>query len=153
MKGKADQFNRALLANRVKSTDAYVVAINSRDIDPYYGGAPPYYLKAFLPIGHPAIVFDSSTGKIVDRTITFRNELKKVHEAHVPTDTFLSGAYPFVSAVLHSRVDCANLPSRLGGDFQMLHNPSAVSIPDDLFAFMKQFRVTTDDDSFSLREL
>lgn len=153
MKEKADQFNRALLANRVQATDAYVVAINSRDIDPYYGGAPPYYQKAFLPIGHPAVAIDPRTGQIVDRMVTYRNELKKANEAHVPTDTFLSGAYPLVSAVLHSRVDCANLPSLLGGDFQMLHNPRAVSIPDDLFAFMKQFRVTTDDNSFSVREL
>jgi hypothetical protein len=154
MKTKADQFDKALSAKRVQRTDAYVVAINRLDIDSVRGSQIPDYRKAFLPIGPTAVAISPRTGLGVGQMVTYRNELKTAAGATVPTDTFLSGAYPSVSAVLHSRVGCANPPSCLGGDFEMLHNPRALStIPDNVFAFVKQFQVIEDGDSFSLREL
>jgi len=63
--------------------------------------------------------------------------------ATVSTPTFLDPeeAY-FCSAVLHSAVDCANCPSRMGGDFSMLHNPGAInSIGPETFSWCEQFFV------------
>jgi hypothetical protein len=151
---KNKQFERATRAVKVLPEDAYVVAINSRDVDPFYGGAIPYFLKAVLPMGHPAVSFDRATGQVLDQMITYRNFLLKVGGAMVRTDTFLAGAYPVVSALLHSRVDCANLPPYLGGDFAIVHNPRAtVRIDDQAFAFARQHRVEEDGSSFSIREI
>lgn len=153
MREKVRVFARAISAGLVQRSDPYVVAINSRDADPAYGGFVPYYLKAFLPIGHPAISFDRRTGDVVERTVTYRDTLTKKSGSPVSTDSFLSGAYPAVSALLHSRVDCANFPRQLGGDFGILHNPRAdAPLGDELFAFCKQTRVREDGESFCLDE-
>lgn len=153
MRGKAEQFERAIRGGVVRRGEAYVVAINSREADPSYSGFVPFFIKAFLPIGHPAIGLDPQTGNVVEQTITYRDSVSKKSGSVVPTDTFLSGAYPNVSALLHSRVDCANVPSRMGGDFELLHNSRAEApVGDDLFAFCKQTRVREDGESFSLDE-
>lgn len=153
MAEKVGQFDRALKAGLVHPSEPYVVAINSRDADPAYGGHVPYYLQAFLPIGHLAIVIDRRSGDVVERKVTYRDKLTKQSGSLVLTDTFLSGAYPTVSALLHSRVDCANFPQRLGADFEILHNPRATApLGDELFAFCKQSHVRADGDSFWLEE-
>ncbi len=153
MREKAKQFERAATAGLVSRGEPYVVAINSHDADPAFGGYVPYYLTAFLPIGHLAIAIDNRTGEVVERRLTYRDTLTRQSGKTVPTDTFLSGAYPAVSAFLHSRVDCANFPGQFGGDFAILHNPRAAApLGDDLFAFCKQTRVGEDGEEFWLEE-
>jgi len=58
----------------------------------------------------------------------------------VNTAVFLEPEYAFISAVLHSMVDCINRPDELGGDFQVLHNPIANRPLDPtVFSWCDQF--------------
>ena len=110
-------------------------------------------MKALLPIGHLEVALDAQTLEIVENRVAYRAQVLKQSGGAVPTDSFLSGAYPALSAVLHSRVDCANFPPELGGDFAILHNPRATwRLGDELFAFCKQTRVEEDGESFWLEE-
>jgi len=119
----------------------YVLAINSRRI-PYapFGNTLPYYVQALLPIGAPTLVFDRTTRQTVDSYYALRETITKARGSVVSTATLLDPEYSFISAVLHSGVDCVNRPEVLGRDFSVLHNPNA-SRPLDMatFSWCKQY--------------
>jgi hypothetical protein len=77
---------------------------------------------------------DTKTGEIVDTFYQYRENVVKVSGAAVSTTAFLNPEFSFVSAVLHSAVDCVNHPDILGEDFIILHNRTA-SCPLDPSAF------------------
>lgn len=107
-------------------TDRYVVAINSRGI-PHapYGSALPYHVHAFLPFGNRTVSIDPKSSKITDSFLQYRDRVIKLNGKTVSTQPFLDSGYAGISAVIHSAVDCANGPSELGADFDVLHNPLA----------------------------
>lgn len=140
--GKAEQFRRARDRRQALAGDGYVLAINSRDVGHSWagGGVLPYFVKAFLGIGHLAVPIDTTTGEAGEAFLTPRNSVVKESGKTVPTDGFLSGRFPAVSCALHSVVDCANLPRDFGADFQVAHNPTAtVPAPRDLFSFCRGY--------------
>lgn len=153
LRDKVDHLRRAVAANIVSPEDTCVIAINSWECDTWYGGEPPYFLKAFLPIGHLAVAIDTGTCEIVDRKMTHRKEVSKESGSTVPTDTFLSGEYPDVSAVLHSKVQCASRFVSIGEDFCVLHNPRArVPLTEAIFTFCRQIRVLDEGHCFRLED-
>lgn len=121
--------------------DRVLLAINSRGI-PHgpYGADMPFFLKAFLPFGNLTIELNPKTLKVIDTYHTYRPVLKKQNTAEVQTTTFLHPRSAPIVAVLHSAVDCVNRPDCLGGDFDILHNPSAAQqLPRDLLSWCIQY--------------
>jgi hypothetical protein len=129
-----NKYNEALQKEIIDANDLYLLAINSRGI-PHapYGNTMPFFVQAFLPFGNLACDVDTETGKIVETYYQLQpRECCKNERAAVSTTTFLNSEFSFVSAVLHSAVDCVNHPDILGDDFSILHNPTAASPLDGL---------------------
>ncbi len=122
---KRERYLAALEGGILDDSDSYVLAINSRGI-PHapYGNTLPFFVQALLPFGPLTILIDPETGKFGDPFYQLRESVAKAKGSPVSTASFLDPQFAFVSAVLHSSVDCVNCPSRLGGDFTILHNPS-----------------------------
>ena len=121
---KRDRYRAALANGVVAAGDGYVLAINSRRIPRApYGNTLPYYVQALLPFGNLTLVLNRSTRKVEDSFYEARENVLKNNNAPVSMRSFLDPEFAFVSAVLHSTVDCVNRPPRLGGDFAVLHNP------------------------------
>jgi len=138
---KRRQYLAALAKGVVSEEDCYVLAINSRGI-PHgpYGNTLPFFVQALLPIGAPTLVIDRATGKATDSYYAFRDTVTKVKGSPVSTATFLAPEYSFISAVLHSGVDCVIRPEVLGEDFVVLHNLSAVRPLDmSVLAWCRQY--------------
>lgn len=138
---KRRRYLAALAKGVVGEGDRYVLAINSRGI-PHapYGNTLPFFVQALLPIGAPTLVIDRATDKAIDSYYAFRDTVTKATGAPVSTAIFLDTEYSFISAVLHSGVDCVNRPEAMGEDFVVLHNPSAVRPLDmSVFAWCRQY--------------
>lgn len=134
-----DQKRKRYLAAQTKGIvsdqDCYVLAINSRGI-PHapYGNTLPFFVQALLPFGNATRVIDRTTGQVTDSYYALRETITKAKGSVISTAGFLDPEYSFVSAVLHSGVDCVNRPAALGQDFVVLHNPTARR-PMELSAF------------------
>jgi hypothetical protein len=138
---KRRRYLAAVDSGRVDPSAPYVLAINSNQI-PYgpLGNALPFYLQALLPIGAPTLVIDRNTGKTVDSYYALRETIQKANAATVSTANLLHQDYAFISAVVHSGVDCVNRPDVLGRDFTVLHNPNAARpIGLKAFGWCKQY--------------
>jgi hypothetical protein len=141
---KRRRYFSALSKGIIAEDDQYVLAINSRGIrhDTPYEKTMPLFIQACLPIGQLVVPFNVTTKEWEEAFYQRRPAITKLSGNSVSTGTFLDEAAKFCSVVLHSGVDCANYPSRLGGDFALLHNPSA-QCPLDATAFewCEQFSV------------
>lgn len=130
---KRKKYLEALKKAIVTSDDGYLLAINSRGIRHGPGGnTMPYFVKAFLPFGPFAWTLDRETGDIVDSFHQYRDSISKQVGSNISTTAFLDPEFRFVSAVLHSSVDCANHPKEIGDDFCILHNPNPIHGIDPL---------------------
>ena len=142
----AEKRKRYLAAHEkgvIGAQDCYVLAVNSRNI-PHapYGNTLPYFIQAVLPIGDPTIVFNRVTAEVVDSYYEPREAIVKAKGGVVSTKAFLDPQYSFVSAVLHSGVDCVHKhkPEVLGDDFEVLHNPTAQRpLKRSMFIWCKQY--------------
>lgn len=123
---KRRKYLTALSKGIIHQSDLYLLAMNSRRI-PHapFGNTMPFFVQALLPFGNLAVVIDTNTGEISDTFFQSRESVIKASGAPVSTKAFLDSQFGFVSAVLHSAVDCVNHPQLLGGDFSVLHNPLA----------------------------
>jgi hypothetical protein len=144
---KRKKYADALKKNIVSLEDAYVLAINCRGIPhAWVSGSMPYFIQAFLPFGPYTLSVDTTTLEILDAHYQYRAQVSKISGSPVSTRTFLDEEATFCSALLHSGVDCANHPNRLGEDFSILHNPRARRrIPHDLFSWCWQFTLKDDE--------
>ncbi len=143
LKEKGKKYRGAIEKGIISPNDGYLLAINSRAI-PHapYGNTLPFFVQAYLPFGDYSVTFDQSTGDICDSLYQYRGAVCKKIGTSVSTRAFLDPEYAFVSAVLHSSVDCVNRPDELGGDFCVLHNPNAThSIEQSLFNWSTQMAV------------
>ena len=126
LKDKRARYAHAIEKGIVKPEDAYVLAINSRGIPhALFGNTLPYFVQAFLPFGPLAVSIDPTTHGVNEAHYQYRAAIRKRNLEPVSTEPFLEPEYSFCSAVIHSGVDCANYPGRMGGDFLVLHNPNA----------------------------
>lgn len=128
---KKGKYQHALNRRIIASDDLYLLAINSRGI-PYASHCHdiPYFVQAFLPFGNSVMLWDTKKGKIDKGFYQKREKIVKAKGSPVPTTAFLNPESSFVSAVLHSGVDCVNYPAILGDDFVVLHNPTALHFLD-----------------------
>jgi len=116
----------------VSNKDAFVIALNPRGIPFDFADAvPPRILQAGYTLGALYIVVDRQTAKAVGSGYHFRDAITKASGAKVTTGVFQREDYAGLSALLCSRVDAANRPGEMGGDFQLAPNPHAnVPLPD-----------------------
>ena len=106
----------------------------------------PYVVKALLPFGSLTVSIDRSTREIVDSFHQYQPAIEKQNKSSVSTESFLNPEFENFPAVLHSGVDCMNRPEHLGGDFLLLHNPTAAfPIPNTLFTWARQLRYQNDE--------
>jgi len=140
LKVKRERYLAALTIGVVNELDCYVLAINSRRIrHAPYGNTLPFFVQALLPFGNLTVLIDPKTGDFSDPFYQLREEVIKANGSPVSTTGFLDRQFAFVSAVLHSTVDGVNCPPKLGGDFTILHNPSAShSLDRSVFAWCEQ---------------
>lgn len=139
---KGRRIDIALQRGIVCPEDIVILAINSRGI-PHapYGGEMPYFLKALLPFGQLTFDIDRDTTRCVRSYHQYRTEVHKENGSVVSTAPFLDSVNCKFAAVLHSGVDCANHPDRLGDDFVVLHSPVRdVGLSDSVFDWCRQFR-------------
>lgn len=110
----------------IKSSDAFVVAINPRQLGFEHGDArPPRILQAAFAIGNPYAVIEPKAMKVIRTGYQFRDKIEKSSGATVATGVFLQDEYSGLSGLLCSRVDVANQPDKMGADFQLVPNPKA----------------------------
>jgi hypothetical protein len=137
----------ALRKGIISEDDQYVLAINSRGIrtDVPHEKNMPLFVQAFSPIGHLVVPFNVTTKEWEEAFYQHRPEIAKLSGSPVSTRTFLDQEAQFCSLVLHSGVDCANYPTKLGDDFAVLHNPKAqCPVAVSKFGWCEQFIVEND---------
>jgi hypothetical protein len=137
---KRIKYNKAVRKKIIAYDDLYILAINSRGI-PHapLGNTLPFFVHAFLPFGNLTALIDTKTRKIVETFYQKRENIIKAKGAAVSTTAFLDTEFSFVSAALHSGVDCANHPACLGEDFIILHNHTTTHPLDpDVFHWCQQ---------------
>ncbi|MEK6755211.1 MAG: hypothetical protein AABZ02_03565 [Bacteroidota bacterium] len=144
---KRKKYLEALEKAIVTCDDGYLLAINSRGIHHGpSGNTMPYFVQAFLPFGPLAWALDPKTGSIVDSFHQYRDMVPKQTGTEISTKAFLDPEFRFVSAVLHSSVDCVNYPQELGAEFCILHNQSAVhGIDPSVFPWARQLILRNDE--------
>jgi hypothetical protein len=141
---KRRRYFSALEKGIISEDDQYVLAINSRGIRHHslYENSMPLFIQAFLPIGPLVVPFNVTTKQWEEAFYQNRHQIAKLSGSPVSTRTFLDEEAQFCSLVLHSGVDCANYPAKLGDDFAILHNPNArCPVALSKFAWCEQFIV------------
>ncbi len=137
---KRKRYLAALERGILDDSDGYVLAINSRRI-PHapYGNTLPFFVQALLPIWASNSSNRSQDRRIWRPVLPASRPVTKAKGSLVSTASFLEPQFAFVSAVLHSSVDCVNRPSGLGGEFTILHNPNtARSLDHSVFDWCEQ---------------
>jgi hypothetical protein len=124
-----EQYPRWRRANVVSEDDAFVVAINPRDI-PHdtWDTIPPRIVQAAFPIGAPYVSLEGRTGAKLSEGHQRRFSITKLRGAKVSTGAFVHESGMALSGLLCSRVDAANQPGEMGANFQLVPNPLA-SVP------------------------
>ena len=120
---KRQHFEKAEKQGKVSKHDSAVICINGRNIPHSISDYVPHRIvRAVFPIGNPTVTLDRETLQVVDSGFEVRHRVEKTSGTEIPTTGFIDGSLARVSAVIYSRVDCANHPSRLGDDFVCVHN-------------------------------
>ena len=136
-----DQYANWLKKGIVSDKDAFVIAVNPREI-PFENAdtSPPRILQAGYTVGAPYIAINRGTGKATGSGYHFRDHVVKEPKkdakegdepAKVSTGVFQQMEYNSLSALLCSRVDAVNRPGEMGDDFELAPNPHAkVPLPE-----------------------
>lgn len=124
---KREQYLAAKAKGIVSDQDCYVLAVNSRGI-PHAPHAPtvPFLFQALLPIGNLTLMIDRATGQATGSCYALRETITNAAGSAVSTTHFLDPQFEFVSAVIHSSVDCGNRPAELGGASRFSTTPRRV---------------------------
>jgi hypothetical protein len=136
-----EQYAKWIAKGTVSDKDAFVIAINPREIDhDHIDSSPPRILQAAYTVGAPYAVFNIKEGKIIREGYEFRDHIVKEPKkdakpedepAKTDTGVFQQKEYAPLSGLLCSRVDAANQPGEMGDDFQVAPNPHAqIPLPD-----------------------
>jgi len=137
------QYANWLKKGIVSENDCFVIAINPREIPFEHADTdPPRILQAGYTLGPPYLIVDG-TGKASGSGYLVRDHVVKAPKkdakegedpAKVATGVFQQPEYNGLSALLCSRVDAANRPAEMGGDFQLAPNAHAkVPLPTGLW--------------------
>ena len=136
-----DQYANWLKKGIVSDKDAFVIAVNPRNIPfEYADTSPPRILQAGFTVGAPYLLINRATGKATRSGYSFRDHVVKEpkkgakegdERARAATGVYQQKEYNGLSALLCSRVDAANRPGEMGADFQLAPNPHAkIPLPE-----------------------
>jgi len=142
MRDKLKKRDMELSHHRISTADGYILAVNSGAISmsACLGGEIPYIVKACYPIGNLAIPIDRMTKETGKPHYTFRNQINKKNMASVTTGVLLEKNYSAFSAVIHSTSDCTRINSKIGSDFELIHNPHAITVvPEEKFSWTRRW--------------
>jgi hypothetical protein len=147
-----EQYPRWLLSGAVSDRDAFLVAINPRDIPhDMWDTIPPRIVQAAFPVGAPYVSIDGRTGNKLREGYQHRIAITKSGGAQVPTGAFMHESGIALSGLLCSRVDAANQPEEMGGNFQLVPNPLArVQMPHSFRLPGQYFPVVRDGDCLTV---
>lgn len=121
-----DQYLRWLQNKTIGENDAFIIAINPRNLQFDTADAtPPRLLQAAFSIGDFYMTIHQATGQTTGSGYRFRDAIAKSSGSSVPTAVFQNREYAGLSGLLCSRVDPANRPRTMGADFQLVPNPNA----------------------------
>jgi type I restriction enzyme S subunit len=152
---KYKKYRQYLEQGTIRSSDAYIVALNSCMIE--NAGAelnPPRIIKAVFPIGYPQITIDKNPHKELGRGHQLRYYLRKTKGSIVSTDVFINMEYKNLSGVLYSRAGIRHFPENIGGDFVFVHNPLAVnSTPRRFIPCEQEYIAVNKPDSWEIGPL
>ena len=145
-----EQFASWLKKGILSAEDAFVIAINPRQLSwDYADTQPSRILQAAFAVGSPYIMIDRDSLKQVAAGFQFRNAIVKVSGEAIPTGVFHLEEYSGLSGLLCSRVDAVNRPQEMGADFQLVPNPWAkVPLPDGFRLRGTYFRVEKTQDGY-----
>jgi hypothetical protein len=148
----SNQYPRWIRAGIVAEADAFVVAINPRNIhQEVIDTIPPRIIQAAFPIGAPSVSLDGRTGEKLSDGYQLQYSIAKARGAEVPTGSFLHDSGIQLSGLLCSRVDAANQPDEMVANFQLVPNPMARSpLPPAFRLPGKYFLATRDGDLLSI---
>ena len=125
IEAKRRHLKRAEIKGIVSEWESAVICINGRNVPHSISDYIPHRIvRAVFPIGNPKITLDRTTLKVIDSGFEMRPRLEKTSGTKIPTTGFIDDSLARISAVIYSRVDCANHPSRLGDEFICVHNPN-----------------------------
>ena len=148
-----EQYQSHLINGIVNKDDAYIVAVNSAKFghDRWNWMPPSDILSAVYPFGDLQITFDRTTTKEVDRSYTYRAEVKKAKGSSVSTNLFLQEDFRPLSAVLYSCVDPIYKGATLGDDYVLVHNiKTQVAVQKGLVGRGKEYSATQDEENLYL---
>ena len=144
-----DQYPRWLRSGVVREQDALVIAQNPRALGhDFMDGIPPRIVQAAFPIGGPTVTLDARSGTVLDEGYQRRVSISKASGSKVSTGAFLHQTGVALSGLLCSRIDAANQPEQMGGDFQLVPNPLAhTQLPNSFRLPGTYFPVVRDGDN------
>ena len=123
---KRKKFESYLKNGHVGNTDICIVAVNAALVPPlHYEWHPPRIVRALLEFGHPVLVLNRQTRKVVERTNEHQDAVTKLSGNKVGQGSFLDGTCCSVSACLYSIASFTLDEAVLGCDFHMVHNSTA----------------------------
>lgn len=145
-----DQYDSWIKKGIVRPSDAFVIAINPRQLEfDDSDTQPPRILQAALSIGNPYLEINQQSMKVVGGGYEFRDKIAKSSGASVPTGIFQGDEYLGLSGLLCSRVDVANQPNEMGADFQLVPNPNAtVPLPAEFRLRGTYYRIEGTKDGY-----
>jgi hypothetical protein len=142
MSAKLKKRHHDLLMQRIKPTDGYILAINSRAMptSAWMGGEIPFVLKACFPIGNLALLIDKETGERGEAFYESQSQVEKANKSPVATGLLLDPEYSCFSAVIHSTVNCTSTQCPVGADFDFIRNPLAeIAIPSGVLQWAQHW--------------
>lgn len=123
---KRQQFENAETKGIVSDQDGAVICINGRNIPHTISDYVPHLIvRALFPIGNPTATLNRETSEVLESGFELRFHIQKASGTEIKTTGFTDDSLSRISAVIYSRVDCANHPPKLGDDFICVHNPHA----------------------------
>jgi len=123
---KEQKFRHYLYNNIVRPTDVTVISINVHDVPYAWVDMDELMQRSLYGLGDIAFAVNRNTRAIEDRRRLHRPVIEKQSTREpVEVQPFIDGSMAHISAVLGSREDAGNLPSRLGDGFALFPNLTA----------------------------
>jgi len=127
--------------------DGYVIALNAHAVSELILADhwPPFIVRSLYGLGHEAVQFNFSTGKVVSRNLTRMPVIKKKVGTQIEADLFVTGRAKEVSAVLYSTIDAWYHQGTANPPGLLVHNLTASApLPNRWLPLLPSYSVTVE---------
>lgn len=136
LKEKFEKYEKYCEKSVIGDSEPYVIALNSGMCLLSSVGRMPLVLKAVFALGNQYISVDPEDGNVSESGWTIRDSITKKNSSVVPMDFFIDSKQAGVSAVIYCDNNICSIPTRLGDDIFIVHNPNAKNpLPRGFFPF------------------